>query len=62
MCDLDGNDLLNRSEFTWFNQRTSGEDVLDEEWTVVEGSLTSRTWKIGGERTDTWSLIYHNFY
>lgn len=32
MCDLDGNGCLGRDEFTWFNQRTSGEDVGDEEW------------------------------
>ena len=37
VCDLDGNGLLSRAEFTWFNQRTSGEDVGDVEWGVVEG-------------------------
>ncbi|KAI0209505.1 EF-hand calcium-binding domain-containing protein 7 [Lamellibrachia satsuma] len=39
MCDLDGNGLLSRDEFTWFNQRTSGEDVGDEEWAVVEENV-----------------------
>lgn len=42
MCDLDGNGLLSRDEFTWFNQRTSGEDVGDEEWAVVEGVMTEK--------------------
>ena len=37
MCDLDGNGLMSRDEFNWFNLRTSGEDVADDEWDVVEG-------------------------
>ena len=37
MMDLDGNGLLSREEFSWFNMRTSGEEVADEEWEVVEG-------------------------
>ncbi|KAK2138334.1 hypothetical protein NP493_7990g00002, partial [Ridgeia piscesae] len=39
VCDLDGNGLLSRAEFTWFNQRTSGEDVGDVEWGVVEENV-----------------------
>ena len=39
MCDLDGNGLMSRDEFNWFNIRTSGEEVADEEWEVVEGQL-----------------------
>ena len=37
MCDLDGNGLMSRAEFGWFNFRTSGEEMADEEWEVVEG-------------------------
>ena len=40
VCDLDGNGLMSRDEFNWFNIRTSGEEVADEEWEVVEGKLT----------------------
>ena len=39
MCDLDGNGYLNRSEFNYFNLRTSGEEVTDKEWEVVESKL-----------------------
>jgi len=42
VCDLDGNGLLSRAEFTWFNQRTSGEDVGDVEWGVVEGGASQK--------------------
>ena len=35
--DLDGNGLMSRKEFNLFNIRTSGEEVADEEWQVVEG-------------------------
>ena len=37
MADLDGNGLLSREEFNWYNLRTSGEDIADDEWQVVEG-------------------------
>ena len=37
MCDLDNDGLLSREEFNLFNVRTSGEEVADEEWEVVEG-------------------------
>ena len=37
MCDLDGNGMMSRSEFNFFNLRTSGEEVQDTEWDVVEG-------------------------
>ncbi|KAK3794626.1 hypothetical protein RRG08_003772 [Elysia crispata] len=39
MADLDGNGLLSRDEFNWFNQRTSGEDIADDEWQVVEDNI-----------------------
>ena len=39
ISDLDGNNLLSREEFNWFNIRTSGEEVEDDEWEVVEGGL-----------------------
>jgi len=34
--DLDNNGTLSRKEFNLFNWRTSGEEVADEEWAVVE--------------------------
>ena len=37
MCDLNMNGYLSRDEFNWFNIRTSGEAVADDEWQVVEG-------------------------
>ena len=46
MCDLDGNGLMNRDEFNWFNIRTSGEEVADEEWEVVEGKNSSELFRI----------------
>ncbi|CAG5122057.1 unnamed protein product, partial [Candidula unifasciata] len=39
MVDLDGNGLLSRSEFNWYNLRTSGEEVGDDEWQVVEDNI-----------------------
>ncbi|KAK3599850.1 hypothetical protein CHS0354_022422 [Potamilus streckersoni] len=36
ICDLDGNGYLSRDEFNWFNMRTSGEEIADDEWQVVE--------------------------
>lgn len=39
MCDLDGNGFLNRQEFSLFNLRTSGEEIADEEWEVVQGRI-----------------------
>lgn len=36
--DLDGNGFMSRKEFNLFNIRTSGEEVADEEWQVVEGN------------------------
>ncbi|KAL3868825.1 hypothetical protein ACJMK2_041582, partial [Sinanodonta woodiana] len=36
ICDLDGNGYLSRDEFNWFNVRTSGEEIADDEWDVVE--------------------------
>ena len=37
LCDLDSNGKLSRHEFNLFNVRTSGEEVEDDEWHVVEG-------------------------
>lgn len=37
--DLDGNGLMSRKEFNLFNVRTSGEEVADEEWQVVEDRI-----------------------
>ena len=34
--DLDNSGSLSRAEFNLFNWRTSGEEVADEEWQVVE--------------------------
>ncbi|XP_025109126.1 EF-hand calcium-binding domain-containing protein 7-like isoform X13 [Pomacea canaliculata] len=39
MADLDGNGLLSRDEFSWFNIRTSDENVADDEWQVVEENV-----------------------
>ncbi|BFY99783.1 hypothetical protein BsWGS_02823 [Bradybaena similaris] len=39
LTDLDGNGLLSRSEFNWYNLRTSGEEVGDDEWQVVEDNI-----------------------
>ncbi|KAL5016359.1 hypothetical protein ScPMuIL_005948 [Solemya velum] len=39
LCDLDGNNGMSREEFNWFNLRTSGEMVADEEWSVVEEKI-----------------------
>ena len=45
LCDLDGDGLLNREEFSLFNLRTSGEAVvLDDEWEVVEGECLVWRW------------------
>ena len=30
---------MSRNEFNLFNIRTSGEEVADEEWQVVEGNI-----------------------
>ncbi|XP_012941722.1 EF-hand calcium-binding domain-containing protein 7 isoform X2 [Aplysia californica] len=39
MADLDGNGLLSRDEFNWYNLRTSGEEIADDEWQVVEDNI-----------------------
>lgn len=39
MMDLDGNGLLSREEFNLFNLKTSGEEVADDEWNVVEENV-----------------------
>ncbi|KAK2156234.1 hypothetical protein LSH36_218g03056 [Paralvinella palmiformis] len=46
MCDLDGNGYLNRSEFNYFNLRTSGEEVTDKEWEVVESTMDLKNGEI----------------
>ncbi|ESO92370.1 hypothetical protein LOTGIDRAFT_216859 [Lottia gigantea] len=46
MSDLDGNDLLSREEFNLFNLRTSGEEVADDEWNVVEENVELRDGEI----------------
>jgi len=40
--DLDNSGSLSRSEFNLFNWRTSGEEVADEEWNVVEQNFPLR--------------------
>lgn len=37
--DLDGNGRLNRQEFNLYNWRTSGEEVQDDEWAVVQSNF-----------------------
>ncbi|XP_055956615.1 EF-hand calcium-binding domain-containing protein 7 isoform X3 [Patella vulgata] len=39
LSDLDGNGLLSRQEFNMFNLRSSGEEVADDEWNVVEENV-----------------------
>ncbi|KAL8621693.1 hypothetical protein ACOMHN_024664 [Nucella lapillus] len=39
IVDLDGNNLLSREEFNWFNIRTSDDHVADDEWQVVEENV-----------------------
>ena len=41
LCDLDDNGTMSKDEFNWFNLRTSGEELGEDEWEVVEG----KTWK-----------------
>ncbi|XP_052775203.1 EF-hand calcium-binding domain-containing protein 7-like isoform X2 [Mya arenaria] len=36
LCDLDNNGTMSRDEFNWFNLRTSGEELGEDEWEVVE--------------------------
>lgn len=40
--DLDNSGSLSRAEFNLFNWRTSGEEVADEEWNVVEQNFPLR--------------------
>lgn len=42
LSDLDGNGTMSREEFNWYNIRTSDEEVGDDEWEVVEGTLDIR--------------------
>lgn len=37
--DLDSNGRLNRQEFNLYNWKTSGEEVQDDEWTVVQNNF-----------------------
>ncbi len=37
LCDLDGNGFMSKEEFSMFNLRTSGDQMSDEEWSVVKG-------------------------
>lgn len=37
--DLDSNGRLNRQEFNLYNWKTSGEEVQDDEWTVVQSNF-----------------------
>ncbi|XP_070196447.1 EF-hand calcium-binding domain-containing protein 7-like isoform X6 [Littorina saxatilis] len=46
MADLDGNGLLSRDEFSWFNIRTSDEQVADDEWQVVEDNVELKNGEI----------------
>jgi len=53
--DLDGNGFLSRKEFNLFNWRTSGEEVADEEWNVVEENFPL----VSGELTLEGFLALH---
>lgn len=39
LFDFDGNGIMSREEFNWYNIRTSDEEVGDDEWEVVEGTF-----------------------
>lgn len=39
LFDFDGNGIMSREEFNWYNIRISDEEVGDDEWEVVEGTL-----------------------
>lgn len=39
LCDLDDNGTMSKDEFNWFNLRTSGEELGEDEWEVVEGTV-----------------------
>ena len=39
LCDLDDNGTMSKDEFNWFNVRTSGEELGDDEWEVVNGEF-----------------------
>ena len=54
--DLDSNGSLSRTEFNLFNWRTSGEEVADEEWTVVEENFPLKN----GELTLDGFLTLHH--
>ncbi|XP_076440362.1 EF-hand calcium-binding domain-containing protein 7-like isoform X2 [Babylonia areolata] len=46
VSDLDGNNLLSREEFSWFNIRTSDDQVADDEWQVVEENVDMKEGEI----------------
>ncbi|XP_064606918.1 EF-hand calcium-binding domain-containing protein 7-like [Liolophura sinensis] len=46
ISDLDGNGLLSREEFNLFNLRTSGEEVADDEWNVVEDNVPMKNGQV----------------
>ena len=37
MFDINGNGLMSREEFNWYNIRTCGQEAGDEEWKTVQG-------------------------
>ena len=41
--DLDDNGTLSKQEFNLFNWRTSGEEVQDDEWKVVEENFAMKS-------------------
>ncbi|XP_014670223.1 PREDICTED: EF-hand calcium-binding domain-containing protein 7-like isoform X2 [Priapulus caudatus] len=55
MCDQDDNGLLSREEFSYFNLRTSGEELADDEWTVVEENVALQM----GELTQQGFIALH---
>ena len=36
--DLDGNNVISRTEFDFFQERTSGEVCDDDTWKVIQGT------------------------
>ena len=53
MVDLDGSGSLSREEFNLFNWRTSGEEIADEEWEVVEENFPLKNGELSLEGFQT---------
>ncbi|XP_023328864.1 EF-hand calcium-binding domain-containing protein 7 [Eurytemora carolleeae] len=57
LVDLDENGTLSREEFNLFNWRTSGEQIADEEWEVVEENFPLKNGELTLEGFNTLHLM-----